>query len=97
MTIPPYIWGFVSLGLAVLYFFVWPKQKADNPVPRPAGRQFVLRWFHSLVWVFLAVAFFMWAGWLPGSGMAGGVALAALGLYITFMGMFWVDRRGSKR
>ncbi|MCB9135291.1 MAG: hypothetical protein H6636_07680 [Anaerolineales bacterium] len=87
------IWGFVSIGLAVLYFFVWPKPKPDNPVPRPARQQFILRWFHSLVWVCLAVAFFMWAGWLPGSGIAGGVALVALGLYLTFMVTFLRDRK----
>jgi hypothetical protein len=91
--IPTYIWGFVSIGLAMLYFFVWPKQKPDAPAPRPARRQFILRWFHSLVWVCLAVAFFMWAGWLPGSGIAGGVALVALGLYLSFMVTFLRDRK----
>jgi len=93
MIISTYIWGFVSLGVAVLYFFVWPKPKADNPVPRPAWRQFVLRWFHCFVWVFLAVAFFMWAGWLPGSRIAGAIALGALALYITFIVTFLIDRR----
>ncbi len=91
--IPTYIWGFVSIGLAVLYFFVWPKQKPDAPSPRPAGRQFILRWFHSLVWVCLAVACFMWAGWLPGSSIAGILALAALGLYLIFMVTFLRDRK----
>ena len=93
LGLPFYIWGFICAGVALIYFFVWPKQKPDAPVPRPAGRQFVLRWFHSLVWVFLAVAFFMWAGWLPGSGIAGVIALVALGLYIAFMVMFLIDRR----
>jgi len=93
MKIPTEIWGFISTGLAVLYLFVWPKQKPDEPVPRPARRQFILRWFHSLVWVFLAVAFFMWAEWLPGSGIAGWIALIALALYLTFMVTFLVDRR----
>jgi len=96
MKIPTSLWGFISIGLAVLYFFVWPKQKPDVPVHRPARRQFILRWFHSLVWVFLAIAFFMWAGWMPGSGIAGGVALLALVLYITFMVTFLIDRRASK-
>ena len=96
MTIPTYIWGFVSIGVAVLYFFVWPRQKPDAVEMRPPWRQFVLRWFHSLVWVVLAGAFFMWAEWLPGSGAAGGVALVALALYLTFMVTFLIDRRASK-
>lgn len=87
------ILGFVSIGLAILYFFVWPKQKADAPTPRPARRQFILRWFHSLVWVFMAVAFFMWADWLPGRQIAGILGLVGLGLYLTFMGTFLVDRK----
>ena len=94
LGLPVYLWGVICLGVALLYFFVWPRQKPDAPVPRPTWRQFILRWFHSLVWVLLAVACFMWAGWLPGSGVAGGVALAALGVYLVFMLTFLVDRRG---
>jgi Flp pilus assembly protein TadB len=55
--------GLICLGLAVLWYFVWPKDKTPKPLkqlphyrPRPAWMHSVLRWFHSLVWMLLAAA-----------------------------------------
>lgn len=76
------VWSLLALGLAVVYLFIWPKPEPGAP-SRPAWAQFVLRWFHSLVWVLLAAAFF-----LSGAGLARLAALpglAALVLYGVFV------------
>lgn len=56
--VPLFTVGLICLGLAVLWYFVWPKDKTPEPFkqlptyrPRPAWMQSVLRWFHTLVWI----------------------------------------------
>jgi len=57
--------GLICLGLAVLWYFVWPKDKTPEPFkqlptyrPRPAAARSILRWFHTIVWMLLATASF---------------------------------------
>jgi hypothetical protein len=87
-----YVWGTVSLGLAVLYAFVWPRPKPEAP-PRPAWAHFTLRYLHSLVWALLAGACFLWGS---GSGMLAYVfaRLAVIG-YMIYIGALAFDRRGK--
>jgi hypothetical protein len=54
---PLFTVGLIGLGLAVLWYFVWPKDGIPEPFkqlhhyrPRPAWMQSVLRWFHTLTW-----------------------------------------------
>jgi Flp pilus assembly protein TadB len=82
--------GLGCLALAVLWYFVWPKDKTPEQFkqlphyrPRPAGIQAVLRWFHTLVWMLLAAAcFFTDAGQ---STLAAASALLAGVFYVVFV------------
>ncbi|CAN5893323.1 hypothetical protein BH24DEI2_BH24DEI2_28230 [soil metagenome] len=82
------VWTGLCLAVTVLYLFLWPQQKvtADTAL----ARHFVLRFCHALVWLLLAVSF-----WLRGlDGLDGGVtaanrvALAALVAYLVFIATF---------
>ncbi len=79
--------------------FIWAssawrlRRSTSLPGRGPAGRRgrraaFVLRWFHSLVWVSLAVTCFIWnpVGERPAQAFA---ALAAL-LYGVFVITFFI-------
>jgi lysylphosphatidylglycerol synthetase-like protein (DUF2156 family) len=88
--IPFFTLGLVCLGLAVLWYFVWPKDRTPEPLKqlpeyktRPAWMQSVLRWFHALAWVMLAAMFwFLDAAQTP---LAGACALMAGIMYVTFV------------
>ncbi len=85
------IWGGVSLVLAIIYYFVWPKPRPNSP-PRPAWADFVLRYLHSLVWALLAGACFLWGA---GNEMwAYLFARVALIGYMVYIGVLALDRRG---
>jgi hypothetical protein len=87
-------WALVSLAAAVFYFIKWPRPKADWHGPsRLAFVHFVLRWFHSAVWVLLGLACFLWVG--GPSGLASVLALAALVVYLIFLVTLIADRRHS--
>jgi len=83
LGIPLALWGLVCLGLAVVWIFVWPSDKAVAP---DTLHYFILRWFHALTWLLLALAAFV-AGFniLGGETTARGVALLSLLTYLTFM------------
>lgn len=88
--IPYFTLGLVCLGLAVLWYYVWPKDRTPEPLkqlpgykPRPAWMQSVLRWFHALAWVLLAAMF-----WFLDAGQATlalAAALVAGIMYVTFV------------
>jgi uncharacterized membrane protein len=88
--IPYFTLGLVCLGLAVVWYYVWPKDRTPEPFktlpeykPRPAWIQSVLRWFHALVWAMLAAMFwFLDAGQTP---LAAFSALIAGIMYVTFV------------
>ncbi len=82
--------GLASLGLAVVWYFVWPKDRTPEPLkrlpeyrPRPAWMESVLRWFHLLTWALLA-AMFLFLG-AEQSTLASVSALLAGALYLTFV------------
>jgi hypothetical protein len=90
--IPLVLLGFICIGIAVTYNFIWPRPNPGDP-PRPPGRHFVLRWGHSLVWVLLALACFI-AG--PETALvAGALGIAALILYVVFIVTIFLDRQAA--
>lgn len=80
--IPFSIWGMICLAVAAVWVFVWPSKTTVTAGPR----FFILRWFHSIVWLLLAAAAFM-AGFdiLGGIATAQLVALLSLFTYLVFM------------
>ena len=90
LGIPLTIWGIVCLVVAVIWVFVWPSNKR---VEANSLSYFILRWFHALVWLFLAAAAFI-AGFdsLGGVHTARFVALVALLTYLVFMATLLVTK-----
>jgi len=83
LGVPVYILGSACLLLGVVWIFVWPRDRAAAP---NTLRFVVLRWFHLLVWILLALAsFFAGSGVLGGLPVARAVALLSLILYLTFV------------
>ena len=99
--IPLFTLGLVCLGLAVLWYFVWPKdrtpasfKKLPGYKPRPVWMQSVLRWFHALVWAMLAATCLFWdAGQVP---LATTSALLAGIMYVTFVVVLIKDGQRRK-
>lgn len=88
--IPYFTLGLVCLGLAGLWYFVWPKDRTPEPLkklpeykPRPAWMQAVLRWFHTLAWVMLAAA--CWFSDAMRPTLIAVSALIAGIMYVTFV------------
>jgi hypothetical protein len=83
LGIPYLAWGIGGLVIAGLWVFIWPKKEnvRKNSLP-----YFILRWFHTLVWLFLSAA-----GFLSGLDILGGkntahwIVLLALITYLVFM------------
>lgn len=81
--VPLLLWGTLSLVLAIVWCFVWPKDKAAA-VGRT--RYAILRWGHTLVWLFLALAAFLTAlDIVGGASTARLVAFLGLITYLAFM------------
>ena len=88
--IPLSIWGLVCLGIAAVYFVIWPKPNPKRTRLRQSWPQIVLRYFHALVWVLLALACFI-VGFDMGL-LAWSVAMGGFAVYIYFMVVFVKDR-----
>ena len=83
------IWGWLSLGIAVVYSVIWPGWRDAQPSMNPFGIRFVLRWFHAITWMLLAVSFFIRSTIAPSrTTLANLIALAALLCYVTFIATF---------
>jgi hypothetical protein len=83
---PPRFWLGGCALLALLYFIVWPRQRAVGL--RSGVRYFALRWFHGLVWVLLGASLALYtlhddAGW--GRLAAKILAVVALLTYLSFL------------
>jgi len=88
---PLQTWAIVCLAVAAFYYFKWPRPRPGHTgPPRSAPVHFILRLFHSLVWILLAGACYLWAS--GASPMAGGMAAAALVVYVIFLGTLIADR-----
>ena len=88
--IPFLVWASLCLGVATLYYFLWPKPKAGQT--RTWWQHLVLRWFHSLVWVLLAAACLLWMNDST-STLAPNLARLALPTYLIFLITAALDRR----
>ena len=88
---PLQAWGLLSLVAAVACFFNWPEPKSGRRgPPRSSVVHFILRWFHSVVWLLLALACFLWAS--GPSAAAAGLAIASLIVYVVFVVTLLRDR-----
>jgi hypothetical protein len=81
--VPLALWGSICLILAVLWIFIWPSDKAAAV---DGMRFFILRWFHALVWLLLALATFTTAfNVFGGASTARIVAFLSLITYLVCM------------
>ena len=77
----------VCLVIALVYALVWPGRNDPERVQRRTlWARVVLRWFHSLTWVLIALACLFW------NRVA---AVAALVVYLIFLVALNRDRRPS--
>lgn len=74
--------GILALALALVWVFVWPEDHVTADTGRL--RYFLLRWGHSLAWLFLSAMFFLKAAgnktsesWGSSLGSLGGLSYAA--------------------
>lgn len=82
LGVPLVVWGGLCLALAVVWGIVWPSDRA-GPVGAP--RYIILRWFHALVWLLLALAAFCAAFDVLGGAAARVAAAIALIAYLVFI------------
>jgi FtsH-binding integral membrane protein len=81
---PPTAWVVVCLALAALYLRAWPRRRAVGLTK--GFRYLVLRWFHPLVWLLLAISVAVRAqsGRTP-YVVASAIAILALLVYVVFL------------
>ena len=101
LGIPFFTLGLVCLGLAVLWYYVWPKDRTPEPIkqlpeykPRPAWIHTVLRWFHALAWVMLAAM--CWFLDSAQATLAAASALVAGLMYVMFVVVLIKDGQRRK-
>jgi hypothetical protein len=83
LGIPLPILGLVCLLLTIVWLFVWPRDRAASVAIIP---YIILRWFHALTWLSLAVAAFIASYDGPGgASLAKPIALLSLIVYLIFM------------
>ena len=82
LDIPLTIWAVISLGVAVIYYYVWP-QPRRNTIPRPRWVTLLLRYGHSIVWILLSGVCLLWSN--NAMEVAQILGLLALFLYAAFM------------
>jgi hypothetical protein len=88
--VPLVLWGSLCLILAVVWVIIWPHDRAATA---NGVRFFILRWFHALVWLLLAIAaFIIGLQVLGGAPTARIVALLALISYLIFMATLVTSR-----
>jgi hypothetical protein len=90
LGIPLPILGIACLLLTIVWLFVWPRDRAAHSALMP---YIILRWFHALTWLLLAIAAFI-AGYniLGGIHWAKAIALLSLIVYLIFIVTFITSR-----
>ena len=90
---PPLVWAGGCVLVALLYCFAWPRRNAEGLTF--GLRYLVLRWFHALVWLLLAVSLALHA--LPDAPRALAKLLAVLALptYAAFLWAAYAPRRSE--
>ena len=84
--VPLVVWGVICLALAILWIVVWPSDKA---VAEDGLRFFILRWFHALTWLLLALSALIAAfNRLGGVRTAKVMAYLSLPVYLIFLAAF---------
>jgi hypothetical protein len=101
LGIPLAALGLICLGIAALFYFIWPRDKTPEAVkqqpgyqPRPAWMQAILRWSHLLVWLLLAATCFLASA--GQSALASATALLAGILYLLFVTTLMKDKQRQK-
>lgn len=83
--VPVMVWGLLCVLMALVWLWVWP---ADRVSPGEGWRFIVLRWFHALTWLLLALGVFSAALRLAGGALVRPLAFAALLAYLVFLAVF---------
>ncbi len=84
LNIPWFAWAGLSLLVAIIYSFVWPKKAVTETT---GLRYFVVRWGHALVWMALAINFVLRGLSSSLDGAANLVAMAGGLMYVAFLAM----------
>ncbi len=83
------VWGIIGLAIAAIWIFVRTSHRAATP----RWRFIVLRWFHMVVWLLLALAAFIAGSSLPGAAaIARLAALLSLLTYLIFMAALFTSK-----
>ncbi len=90
--LPMYVFGILCLVLALSYGVQWPKAVGRE---RPFLTHLIIRWGHSLVWLLLAIACFLW--YVGSNPLGNQLAANAMILYIIFIIVLLRDRRMAKK
>jgi len=86
LGLPLVMWAGVCLVMALIWVRIWPSDR----IAVDSGLRFiVLRWFHALTWLLLAIAALV-AAFSPAgvTKEASRIALLALVVYLMFMAAF---------
>ena len=76
-----WVWGVLCLGVGAVNTVFYPRTAVRKAGPVAAV---VIRWVHPLLWLLLAVSFFI-RGAPGGEGVANGIAAAAGFSYLGFV------------
>ena len=91
LGLPLPLWGAFALVLTVVWLWFWPSDRVALP---GSLTYFILRWFHALVWLLLAVAAFCASfPLLGGVRTAKPIAFLALIVYLIFMFTFVMSKK----
>jgi hypothetical protein len=91
LGIPLPILGIACLLLTIIWIFIWPRERAAHSGLMP---YIILRWFHALTWLLLAVAAFIAVyNILGGINLAKPIALLSLLVYVVFMITFITSKQ----
>lgn len=86
-------WTLLCLVVAVFYYFLWPRPSVHNT--RTPWQHRILRYFHALVWIFLAAASLVRDLYLSDTAIfiSDILLLLALITYLIFLYTFLQEKR----